>query len=447
MAENADRIPARPGERRRKLAGIPVRIAGRAVLGAGRKLLGANAEQIDAELDRKAAEQVFAVLGELKGGAMKFGQALSVFEAAIPESVAGPYQEALTKLQSNAKPMPVHHVHGVLDQQLGTRWRERFEHFDDEPVAAASIGQVHRGVWSSGRPVAVKVQYPGAAEALRGDLAMLNRYGRAFARLTRSGDVSALLAEFSERTVEELDFRIEADNQRAFAAAFDGDRNFLVPRVVASAPRVLITEWLEGIPLSRVIAEGDRAQRDRAARLLAEFHLSAPARAGLLHCDPHPGNFMMTADGRLGVIDFGACARFPRGLPPELGRMVRLAGAGDFDTLAITMRDNGFVQPGQDVEPAAIAQYLRLITEPLKSESFHFTRTWLQRSATSGMGLGNRSDLQTMRAIDLPREYVMIVRVLIGSISMYAQLDARLEFMRLVSELMPGFADPVSAQA
>ena len=132
----------------------------------------------------KAAQQLFTVLGELKGGAMKVGQALSVMEAAIPEEYGRPYREALTKLQREAPPLPAAKVHRVLDGQLGTKWRERFTSFEDKPVASASIGQVHKAVWSDGRDVAVKIQYPGADEALRADLKTMQRMVKVLKQLS-----------------------------------------------------------------------------------------------------------------------------------------------------------------------------------------------------------------------------------------------------------------------
>jgi predicted unusual protein kinase regulating ubiquinone biosynthesis (AarF/ABC1/UbiB family) len=156
--------------RNAKLASLPVGMAGRAALGFGKRLTGKSRDEVNAELMDKAAQQLFTVLGELKGGAMKVGQALSVMEAAIPEQYGKPYREALTKLQREAPPLPAAKVHRVLAAQLGTRWRERFQSFDDVSVASASIGQVHKAVWSDGRQVAVKIQYPGADEALRADL-------------------------------------------------------------------------------------------------------------------------------------------------------------------------------------------------------------------------------------------------------------------------------------
>src|SRR5262249_54753340 len=153
-----------------------------------------------------------------------------------------PYREALTKLQAAAPPLETHTVHRVLTGQLGRSWTKRFIEFNDTPAAAASIGQVHRAVWHDGREVAVKVQYPGADEALLADLRQLQRFSRVFQALVPGADVKPLLAELQERMVEELDYRIEAANERAFAKAFDGDEHVLVPKVVASAPMVMVSE-------------------------------------------------------------------------------------------------------------------------------------------------------------------------------------------------------------
>lgn len=171
-------LPRKAVTRTAKLAALPLGFAGRATWGLGKRIVGESAELVGRELQQRTAEQMFKVLGELKGGAMKFGQALSVFESALPEEVAGPYRAALTKLQEAAPPMPTRTVHTVLAQRLGEDWHDLFLEFEDKPAAAASIGQVHRGVWHDGREVAVKVQYPGAGEALLSDLNQLSRFAR-----------------------------------------------------------------------------------------------------------------------------------------------------------------------------------------------------------------------------------------------------------------------------
>lgn len=432
-------IPRGRGARNAKLASIPLGMAGRAAMGFGRKITGGNRAEIDEALQRKAAEQLFAVLGELKGGAMKLGQALSVMEAAIPEKYGEPYREALAKLQADAPPLPAAAVHRVLDQQLGTAWRERFSDFDDQPAASASIGQVHRAVWSDGREVAVKVQYPGADEALRADLKTLKRMAGLFSSVLPGADVRPVLEEFSARTEEELDYRIEANNQRAFAKAFAGHPHYVIPKVVASAPKVVVTEWLSATPLSRIITSGTTDQRNNAGALLVQFHFSAPALAGLLHSDPHPGNFMLLEDGRMGIIDFGACAALPHGLPATLGRMIRLASEERYPELTDLLHEHNFVAPGRTVSDDEIADYLRPFTDPIKSESFHFTREWLQ-GAVGGANGFDRNRFKTAIALNLPPEYVMIYRVLVGSVGICAQLSAAAPYMRILSQWLPGYA-------
>ncbi|WP_280381245.1 ABC1 kinase family protein [Nocardia wallacei] len=439
-------IVRRPSSRNAKLAKIPLGIAGRAAMGFGRRLAGGDRTEINAELNQRTAEQLFAVLGELKGGAMKFGQALSVLEAAVPEEFGEPYREALTKLQAAAPPLPAPAVHRVLDQQLGTAWRQRFADFDDEPAASASIGQVHKAQWSDGRAVAVKVQYPGADEALRADLKTLNRMAGMIGAVIPGADVKPILAEITERTEEELDYRTEAANQRAFAKAFDGHPRFVVPKVVASAPKVIVTEWLDGTPVSAIIKRGNEdpegtvALRNRVAELMGEFHFSAPAIVGKLHADPHPGNFMVLADDRLAVIDYGACAPLPDGFPPILGQMVALAVEDRFDELTDMMYANGFVIPGRTVSHREIADYLRPFTDPIRTESFHFTRKWMQRVAGKATDV-SRPEMKTGMSLQLPPEDVMIFRVLMGSIGICAQLDAEVPFMKLMHDWVPGYAE------
>ncbi|HVV14435.1 AarF/ABC1/UbiB kinase family protein [Amycolatopsis sp.] len=433
-------IPRRTAARTAKLASLPLGIAGRAVGGWGRRLTGQSAKEVNAALSAKAAEQLFEVLGTLKGGAMKFGQTLSVFEAAVPDEMAAPYRDALTRLQAAAPPMAARQMHRVLAEQFGRSWRDRFREFEDEPTAAASIGQVHRAVWHDGREVAVKVQYPGADEALRSDLRQLQRFSRLFQALVPGTEVKPLLAELAARMDEELDYRGEADNQRAFAKAFEGDARVNIPRVVASAPKALVTEWMAGIPLAKIIAGGDTATRNDVGARLAEFHYSSPARVGLLHSDPHPGNFLLLDDGRLGVIDFGAVAQLPNGIPPNLGQMTRLALDGRSAELMALLRESGFVRPDSDLSAEDVLAYLAPFTEPLATETFHFTRRWMQRQAMR-VGDSRGQDFRIGRSLNLPPEYLMIHRVTAGSTGILCQLGAEIPARAIVERWQPGFAD------
>ncbi|MCG5431556.1 AarF/UbiB family protein [Mycobacterium sp. MYCO198283] len=425
--------------RNAKLATLPVGFAGRAALGFGKRLTGKSRDEVNAELMDKAANQLFTVLGELKGGAMKVGQALSVMEAAVPEQYGEPYREALTKLQKDAPPLPAARVHRVLDAQLGTRWRDRFTSFDDTPVASASIGQVHKGVWSDGREVAVKIQYPGADEALRADLKTMQRMVSVLKQLSPGADVQGVVDELIERTEMELDYRQEAENQRAFAKAYRDDPHFVIPAIVASAPKVVIAEWIDGIPMSEIIRSGTAAQRDLMGTRLAELTYGAPRRLEMMHGDAHPGNFMLLPDGRMGVIDFGAVAPLPGGLPEDLGLAMRYAVEKDYDRLLPTLEDIGFIQRGEQVSVREMEQLLRQYVEPVEVDVFHYTRSWLQKLTAANVDR-SVAQLKTARQMDLPRELAIPMRVIASIVAISCQLDAHVPVKALVSELVPGFA-------
>jgi predicted unusual protein kinase regulating ubiquinone biosynthesis (AarF/ABC1/UbiB family) len=437
-------LPRGTTARTARIAALPLAFGGRAVAGWGRRLAGADADAVSASMMERNAEQLFAVLGQLRGGAMKVGQALAVYESMMPAELAEPYRRALVRLQAQGPPLPARDVHRVLDEQLGRQWRTRLPEFDDVPTAAASIGQVHRARTAQGRPVAVKVQYPGADQALETDLRVLERFARLFTLIVPGLDARAVMRELRARTLEELDYRAEADHQRAFAAEYGGGEHLHVPAVIASAPKVLVSEWLDGTSLARIIGQpaeegADLHAHDRHGHTIVETMFSSPVRIGLLHADPHPGNFLLLTDGRLGMVDFGATAAMPGGIPPVLARTLRHMADGERELMMALLRAEGFIHG--DIGPDDVLAYIGALADPLRVPRFRFDRAWMAAQGARVADLRGAAYRETGRALTLPADHLVFLRVLTGWMNVLAQLDCTVAVRGIVEKWVPAFAE------
>jgi predicted unusual protein kinase regulating ubiquinone biosynthesis (AarF/ABC1/UbiB family) len=427
-----------------RLAALPLGYAGRSALGIGKRIGGAPAEAVLGELQQRTAEQLFRTLGELKGGAMKVGQAMSIFEAALPDDVAAPYREHLTRLQDSAPPMPTITVREILARELGDD-ATHLTDLDPVPAAAASIGQVHRARWDQ-RDVAVKVQYPGAGDALRSDLRQLSRVARSLGPAFPGIDVKPLVDELQARAEEELDYHLEAEAQRVFAAEYAGDPDIVVPDVVAVAEQVLVTTWLDSpASLAEVIRDGTQRERNHYGETFVRFLFGGPARTGMLHADPHPGNFRILpqpdgSPGRLGVLDYGAVARLPeRGLPRSLGALIRIACLDDYDQLVGGLRAEGFIKDNVRVDADRLRSYLGPFIEPARAETFTFSRAWMQEQFKR-INDPRGDAYPVMMRLNLPPAYLLIHRTWVGGIGVLSQLGATIPFRQILEEALPGFA-------
>jgi predicted unusual protein kinase regulating ubiquinone biosynthesis (AarF/ABC1/UbiB family) len=462
-------LPTGAVRRASRLAALPLRHAARTAAAASR-LSRAATDQVAA----RTAEQVFATLGELKGGAAKLGQAMSVFEAAMPEEVAAPYRSALQRLTDAQPAMSAEAARRVVAADLavayGPGWRERLVAFDDTPAAAASIGQVHRGQWRAdgGRiiDVAVKVQYPGVGKALRSDLRQARLLARVIARLTRL-NVSGMADELASRIVEELDYVREGRVQTEVAAAFtrrvpealavaraaglhepQGRTSVTVPSVYAATPRVLITGWLEGTSLSALLdgrtdllppgwRELDRSDAaDLAARLLGHAIYAPAACTGWMHADLHPGNFLLLPGGRLGMLDFGAVAATPGGIPAPFGQLAVAVLAGDGPAAMRLARQVGALTPGAEVDPSLIVELLHPIVATAAADSFTYSRPWLRRLMAH---LTEPRFAPALRNLTPPPEYALVWRATLSAAGLFAQLGATVPTRGFHLAYSPGF--------
>ena len=462
-------LPTGALRRTSRLAVLPLQHAARTAAAASR-LSRAATDQVAA----RTAEQVFATLGELKGGAAKLGQAMSVFEAAMPEEVAAPYRSALRRLTDAAPAMPAETARRIVAADLaaayGPGWQDRLVAFDDTPAAAASIGQVHRGRWRDpgGQivEVAVKVQYPGVGVALRSDLRQARLLARVMARLTRL-NVSGLADELASRIVEELDYAREGRVQAEVAAAFTpgipqalaaaraagaqeppGRTRVIVPAVYAATPRVLVTGWLEGASLSTLLdgrtdllpagwRELDRADAaDLAARLLSHAIYAPAACTGWMHADLHPGNFLLLPGGRLGMVDFGAAAATPGGIPAPFGQLAAAVLAGDGPAVISLARQVGALAPDAEVDPRLIIELLRPLVATAATDSFTYSRPWLRKLMAH---LTEARFAPAMRKLTPPPEYALVWRATLSAAGLFAQLGATVPTRGFHLAYSPGF--------
>ncbi len=442
-----------------RLSRLPLGSLRDAAEGAVRRWRGEAPGAVTADLRRRGADRTRSVLGEAKGGALKAGQLLATVDALFPADPEATWQSALATLPADNPAMPFADLEPTLIDELGQDWRQHFTEFSTAAAAAASLGQVHRARWNDGRDVAVKIQYPGIAEALRVDIVAVSVFTRFAALIAPGMALPPLVAEMRDRLSEELDYRREATVQRAFVRAY-ADDDVIVPKVVHATERVLVTEWLDGTPFTdlapRNPADGspgqaDQSTRDAAALAYMRFAVSGPERSGWLHTDPHPGNFRWTPDGQLGVLDFGSALPMPDGMPATFGTLIRLlqeagstpSSARGVGTTGIDadLRDalerEGFISPGSRVDAVKLRDYLSPFTEPSRHETFTFTPEWLS-THFGRLGDPRNPDFAVALQLRMPPEHLFTHRVWLGVVGVLCQLRATVPVRAEVTRWLPG---------
>ncbi|WP_067685695.1 ABC1 kinase family protein [Nocardia jejuensis] len=408
--------------RNAKIAALPVAYAARRAGGVRRRAMGQPARQVELDIQARTAQHMFEVLGELKGCATKIGQMLALYELALPPELGAPYQAALSQLQDSTPAMLPAAVDKAMAASLGPDWRELFLDFDPRATAAASVGQVHRARWADGRSVAVKLMYPGARESVRSDLAQIRRLAPLATVFMPDADARAVAEAFANLIDDELDYEKEAETQRAFAVAYADDPDFVVPAVVHQQGDVLVSEWLDGIPLQRVIDSGDPAERSRVGLLLIRFLMSSFDRTGLLYTDPHPGNIRIMRDGRLGIVDYGACSPVPAGFTTVAGDLGDAGLNGDRDQLEAALRKHEFVHSDRDFDIEAFDALIEPIRTLFTQHTFHLTTPWLRKQVlrVTAPRLTNVSRQLTTRP-----EYTPIGRTILAAAGVLCQLGTQ----------------------
>ncbi|UTI63835.1 AarF/ABC1/UbiB kinase family protein [Paraconexibacter antarcticus] len=302
------------GSRFRRAASITGTAAGVAAREATARAMVRTAGSSDARRaaasrqQLKSAQALVKVFAGMRGAAMKVGQTLSAVDLGmVPEEIRPEFQAILAQLQQGADPVSFKAITKVIESDLGEKLRESFADIDPEPIAAASIGQVHRATLHDGRDVAVKVQYPGIAEAIHADMQNLRLGLKLLSAIAPGIDTGAIAGEIRERITEELDYELEASNQQAMARVYRGHPFAVVPGVVTDLcrERVIVTDYVEAMRFAEFKDTSSQAERDRAAEIIVRFYLNGPMRHRLLNGDPHPGNTLFLPDGRIAFLDFG----------------------------------------------------------------------------------------------------------------------------------------------
>ena len=388
----------------------------------------ANRQQI------KAAHQLVRVLGGMRGAAMKVGQTLSAVDLGlVPDELRPEMQEILAELQHSAKPVSFDSIRKVAEADLGTRINSAFGDFDPEPIAAASIGQVHRATLKDGREVAVKIQYPGIAEAIQSDMKNM-RLGLKLLNVIAPGiDTAAIADELRERIAEELDYELEAQNHRAMARAYRGHPFITVPDAITdlSRERVIVSEYVEGKRFAEAKQAATQPERNRIGEILTRFYVNGPLRHRLLNGDPHPGNSLFLGDGRVAFLDFGFFKRLSNAEIESLKATSKATHEQDADTLLDELVKLKALEPNPALAEPFLEAYTTIfgwiyVDEPLAvdgARTGEMMRQYTRLRSSDGF-----------ESLTLPAEHLVLMRAVMLLIGLLGQLEAENRWLDITRE-------------
>jgi predicted unusual protein kinase regulating ubiquinone biosynthesis (AarF/ABC1/UbiB family) len=420
--------------------------AGQAIRQAGTR--AANVTRDDegkrAALERRhieAAEQIVTALGTMKGAAMKIGQVLSFLDVGlVPPEYQEEFQKKLAKLRDAAPTVTFKDMKKVIESELGEPVKDVFDQFDEEPIAAASIGQVYRArLRDDGREVAVKVQYPGVAAAVRADMQNLGMILRLAKRIAPGMDPQAIGKEIRDRIEEELDYELEAQNQRTLARIFRGHPFIVVPDVVTSLSRekVMVAEFVHGIGFEELKAY-PQEERDRIGEILFRFYFGCLYRHHQFSGDPHPGNSMLLADGRMAFFDFGLFKRMPAAAAELEMQVQRAVIEGDVDTVMRVGAETGFFPEPERFNPQKVLEHFRAATAWYTEDRYVQLTPEYATQVLIDMSDPRSEYFGQMRHENAPPDHIFGRRMEVLTLAVISQLHARGNFHRIVREWFYG---------
>ena len=387
---------------------------------------------------QQTAKQIVEMLGEMKGAAMKVGQLASFYEFSAPGDYMETYKDALTMLQNSAPPMDPAASRLVIEEEFGKTVDEVFATWEDDPVASASIGQVHRATLHTGETVAVKVQYPGVDEAVRADLKNINAMTKLSVAIAPNLDPREVANEVRDRVMEELDYRREAANQARFAQMFDGHPFVVVPKVYQdlSTTRVIVQEFVEGESFLTAF-DWDQERRDKLGEMLFRFFYGSLNRFLIFSADPHPGNYLLCGDGRVAFLDFGLVRAIDPGTLELLLEVVQALIEDDRERGRVALEGLGILNR-KTPEIDAVWEHLKMLNTPVLDDK----ETTIDRPMVQGIaaaGFDPRSPaFQTLRKVGVPGVMVTLNRMSFGVASLLARLESTANWQAISRELWFG---------
>jgi predicted unusual protein kinase regulating ubiquinone biosynthesis (AarF/ABC1/UbiB family) len=402
-------------------------------------LAGESRQLLREDLALQTAEDVAGTLGAMKGVMMKIGQMASYVDDGLSPAV----RRTLARLQDSVPPMSPQLAAAVVAEELGAPPERAFARWDPRPIAAASIGQVHRAVTLDGRAVAVKVQYPGIAETIAADLRNVALLRRMLRITAPAQDVDALIAELRDRVGEELDYRREAASQRLMAAYYDGHPTIHVPGIVSelSTRRVLTSELSDGARFAE-LAGWSQHERDLAAETIYRFVFRSLYEVRAFNGDPHPGNYLFHRGGRVTFLDFGLVRHFtPAELQPLLQMARNVCVQHDPEAFRRSLENAGFLRPGAPLSTQAIVEHLAVFYDTIR-EPGPLTITSEYASAVVRRFFNVRSPVADY--ISVPRSYVILQRINLGLFAVLGELSATADWRAIAEEIWPFARRPAS---
>jgi predicted unusual protein kinase regulating ubiquinone biosynthesis (AarF/ABC1/UbiB family) len=442
VAREKDSIPT---SRVRRTATVGRLAASEAVKQFGTRAanVGRGEQQAQEALARRqlqTAKQIVAALGTMKGAAMKLGQVMSFMDMGlVPEEHREEFQRELAKLRDAAPTVSFKQMRKVIEDDLEEPIRKVFTDFQEEPIAAASIGQVYRArLRADGREVAIKVQYPGVAGAVRADMQNLDMIMRLLKRMTPGLDVKAVTAEIRERIIEELDYELEAQNQRSLARIYRGHPFIKVPEVISelSRERVLVSEFVVGVGFEELRGY-PRAQRNRIGEIVFRFFLGCLYRHRQFSGDPHPGNFLLLADGRVAFLDFGLFKRMDADAVELELACQRAVTELDAPKLHRLLADSGFLPDPEKVDADHLLAFVEdaiwwytTADEQVELTPDIATQVMIESSDPRS------SHFREMRHQDMRPEHLFGRRMEMLTLAVLAQLRASANWHRVAREWM-----------